>query len=505
MKGLFGRAGRVRSLGIAGAVSSIVLTVALPLGASAGAEESSLKGSSVGSSVVTRPVVQPGDIDTFYDTSNVTPTRVGEILRTQQAPYSGIFGDSTWAVPKSVQKIMYTTQNTAGVLTPVTGYVLEPTVPWRGDGPRPTLVIVRGTVGQGDHCAPSRNWPLDGQPDPVYSGRFVNLEGLYDMMFANQGVRVVVTDLIGMGTPGMHTYMNRDDQAHAMLDAARAARGLVEARGETFGAVALYGHSQGGGASSAAAEAQPAYAPDINLVAAYASAPPADLDAVQRNIDGSDLVGAIGFTINGLLARFPNLEPIIAASVTDEGSRVLENVAQMCTDDIMNEYGGTTTRQWITGGRSLTELAQEHPEAKAAMDAQLIGTGKPNVPVMIVSGRFDRNVAYGQAKHLAQNWCAKGVPVLYRDDFLPEIGTLGEYNHVAQSVSGATFGMPFIVDAFHGRTPQETAVCTNWNGNAGSSEADASSAMSSLPMSSGLVMPGSSQGGSSGREGSFVL
>ncbi|WP_235840550.1 lipase family protein [Corynebacterium liangguodongii] len=436
---------------------------------------------------MTRPVVAPGEVDPFYDTSTVTPVREGEILRTQQASYSGIFGDAALALPDSVDKIMYTTRDASGALTPVTGYVLEPAVPWRGEGERPTVVIVRGTVGQGDHCAPSRNWPLDGQPDPVNTGRFVNLEGLYDMVFADQGIRVVVTDLVGMGTQGTHTYMNRDDQAHAMLDAARAARTLVESRGGRFGQVGLYGHSQGGGASAAAAEAQPTYAPDINLAAAYASAPPADLDEVQRNIDGSDLVGAIGFTINGLLARYPSLAPIIEANVTPEGKDVLTRVSQMCTNDIMEEFGFQNTRQWITGERSLTELTRAFPETKAAMDDQVIGTGRPRVPVMIVSGPYDRNVAYGQAKHLAQTWCAKGVDVVYRDDFLPELGALGEYNHVAQAVSGGSFGIPFIVNAFYGRGPAAGTTCTNFNGNTGSSVADSSSALSSMPLSSGLM------------------
>ncbi|WP_019193966.1 lipase family protein [Corynebacterium timonense] len=471
----------------------------------AGAEEgSSLKGSSVGSSKVTTGTVEAGSADPFYDTSTVTPAKAGEILRHATAPYSGLFGDNDLALPDQVDKIMYTTTNAEGKLEPVTGYVLEPTVPWRGEGPRPTLVVVRGTVGQGDQCAPSRNWPLDGQPDPVYTGRFVNLEGLYDMMFANQGVRVVVTDLIGMGTPGTHTYMNRLDQAHAMLDAARAARNLVESRGETFGAVGLYGHSQGGGASTAAAEAQPEYAPDLNLVGAYASAPPADLNAVMANIDGSDLSGAIGFSVNGLVRRYPGLEKIIADNVNETGREALDTLSGMCTDEIMEKYGYDTTREWITGGRSLSELVAESPEAQQAIADQRIGNGAPKVPVMIVSGRFDRNVAYGQAKDLARAWCGKGVPVYYRDDIIPEIGPIGEYNHVAQSVSGGSFGIPFLMDRFHGRELDASTLCTNWNGNEGSSAVDLSSALSSLPLSSGLVAPGAGEGSSSGVHGSGI-
>ncbi|WKD56866.1 putative inactive lipase [Corynebacterium capitovis DSM 44611] len=464
-----------------GGVTLAAAVITVPAGADEG---SSLKGSSLGSSVVTKGVVQRGDGDPFYDTAGINPAKEGEILRTVKAPYSNILGPNDGAVPSEVDKVMYTTKNASGELTAVTGYVVEPTVPWTGGGPRPTLVVVRGTVGQGDQCAPSRNWPVDGQPDPVYSGRFVNLEGLYDMVFAHQGVRVVVSDLIGMGTAEMHTYMNRDDQAHAMLDAARAARTLVESRGEQFGKVALYGHSQGGGASAAAAEAQPEYAPDLNLVAAYASAPPADLDAVQKNIDGSDLAGVIGSTINGLAARYSSLRSVIDANVNDNGKAALENVATLCTDEIMDQYGYATTREWITGDRSLTELLLDNPDAARAMSDQFIGAGTPQVPVMVVSGRYDRNVDYSQAKSLARNWCAKGVNVYYRDDILPELGTLGEYNHVAQAASGSGFGMPFILARLRGDNADAPAYCTNFNGNGGSDAAALSAAVSSMPLSS---------------------
>nr|WP_306509263.1 lipase family protein [Corynebacterium xerosis] len=240
----------------------------------------------------------------------------------------------------------------------------------------------RGTVGQGDQCAPSRNWPLENQADPFTSGRRVNLEGLYDWAFAGAGVRVFVTDYVGMGTPRMHTYMNRAEQAHAMLDGARAARNLSGGNGK----VAFYGHSQGGGASAAAVEEAANYAPDLQVAAAYASAPPADLDAVQRNIDGSDLVGAIGFTINGLAARYPQLAPIMDANMSERGKATLEDLSTMCTDQITSTYGHQRTSEWTKDGRSLDAMLRDLPEGEAAMNDQFIGHGVPAAPTMIVTG-----------------------------------------------------------------------------------------------------------------------
>ena len=394
------------------------------------------------------PRVEKGDVDPFYDTAGLTPGAPGDVLRTLRAPYSPVFTGLDFSVPETAEKIMYSTTDMHGQPVPVSGYVVEPRVPWTGPGERPSVVIGRGTVGQGDQCAPSRNWPLDNQPDPIASGRKVALEGLYDWVFASAGVRVVVTDYVGMGTPGIHTYMNRAEQAHAMLDAARATRNLVTERGGAFGKVAFYGHSQGGGASASAAEAAGDYAPDLDVAGSYSSAPPADLNAVQRHIDGSDLTGAIGFTINGLVDRYPALNADLDAHLSPAGYAALDDLSTMCTDEISDKYGYHTTDEWTNSGQKLDALLDEIPAGKEAMEDQRLGKRAPEAPAMVISGPHDPTVDYQQAKDLAGQWCGLGAQVAYRDDFMPPIG---DYNHFIQAITGAPFGIGFLLDRFNER------------------------------------------------------
>ncbi|WP_284522663.1 lipase family protein [Corynebacterium aquatimens] len=87
------------------------------------------------------------------------------------------------------------------------------------------------------------------------------------------GYRVVVIDYIGLGSEGTHTYLNRVEQGHALIDAARA----TAKPGEKVG---FWGYSQGGGAAAAAAELVADYAPELNVVGTFAGAPPADPIAV---------------------------------------------------------------------------------------------------------------------------------------------------------------------------------------------------------------------------------
>ncbi len=75
------------------------------------------------------------------------------------------------------------------------------------------------------------------------------------------GVRVIVTGLIGLGTPGQHTYVNHTEEGHAALDAARA--GLAFADAPADSPIAFYEYSRGGGAAAGAAEHAASYAPEL--------------------------------------------------------------------------------------------------------------------------------------------------------------------------------------------------------------------------------------------------
>ena len=92
------------------------------------------------------------------------------------------------------------------------------------------------------------------------------------------GVAVVFTDYIGLGTlDRVHSYVNRVDEGHAVLDAARAAQqlaviGVPRVDVPDDGPVGIYGYSQGGGASAAAVELQPSYASELKLKGAAVGA-----------------------------------------------------------------------------------------------------------------------------------------------------------------------------------------------------------------------------------------
>lgn len=221
------------------------------------------------------------------------------------------------------------------------GFVIEPAREWTGAGPRPTLVFAPGTRGASDACAPSRGPWLAGFYPPITEESNPNYELAFYYAAVLYGMRVVVTDYIGLGTPGVHTYVNSVEEAHAVLDAARA----VTRAGEPVG---FSGYSQGGGAAAAAAELAAAYAPELDVKGTYAGAAPADLDVVKDAVDGSALTGVMGYAITGFAARDLDVAAEINGILTPEGQEFLRDNLSGCVRDSTRNWGGYDTRLLTT-------------------------------------------------------------------------------------------------------------------------------------------------------------
>ena len=136
-------------------------------------------------------------------------------------------------------RIMYRSTDARGNPNAVTGTYFEPHNPWPGAGPRPLIVYGPGTQGQGDQCAPSRQFNQGIHWSPWLDIGF-NYEELFVATMVACGFAIVMTDYDGLGTPGTHTYVNRAAQAQAMLDAARAAKRLPDTSLDPDGPIAFW-------------------------------------------------------------------------------------------------------------------------------------------------------------------------------------------------------------------------------------------------------------------------
>lgn len=332
----------------------------------------------------------------FYETPASLPSAPGMLVKSE--PSAFYLGPAKLIkLGKSSTRLMYTSTNAAGATVPVTGTYIASAAAWTGPGARPLISYAPGTQGVANSCAPS----YQGHEGVEYESTLIST-------LLSAGYDVVVTDYIGLGTQGIHTYMNRLDQGHAVLDAARAVRnaGLGGTTAQT--PVGLAGYSQGGGASASAAELAPVYAPDLNVKAAYAGSVPADLKQVITQIDGSLYNAFVMYSAQGLLeadgvapGSYLNAKGVAAYTATNA----------QCTLQAIPTTALVPTSTLTLSGQKLSVLAQSEPFS-ARLDRQKIGVGlAPKVPTLISHSVMDDVIPYQTGRDLARRWCAQGTRV----------------------------------------------------------------------------------------------
>ena len=384
----------------------------------------------------------------FYQPPDpLPPGQPGDLIRTEPSRLvlepSGQLG----AYVATGTRIMYRSTDARGNPVAVTGTYFEPDNPWPGNGPRPLISYAPGTHGQGDQCAPSR---LVNQGIHFSSGldiAFESEEGFIATMVA-RGFAIVVTDYEGLGTPGVHTYVNRVAEAQAVLDAARAAMRLPGTSLNPHGPVAFWGYSQGGGASASAVELAPSYAPELNVVGAYAGAPPADLAELMPYADGSALVGAVGYAINGLIAAYPEAEAAIRDKLTIYGEDLLNKTQNECIGEMILTFAFHHLQEYFT--EDPAQVIHEEPFA-GLFDLQRIGRYKPNAPVFIDINRYDPLVPWTAANQLGRDWCGLGADVQFWTNEQPPFLNKLVINHGLTWLVDGERGMQWITDRFNGQ------------------------------------------------------
>ncbi|HEX5198645.1 MAG TPA: lipase family protein [Actinoplanes sp.] len=361
-------------------------------------------------------------IPDFYTPPATLPAANGTLIRTEPLPLALSLPGLGSRLPGTATRIMYKSTDAGGGAVAVTGAYVEPAARWHGPGARPLVVLAPGTMGQGDQCSTSlalQKGLIIGTEDNQTT-LSIGYEVLAMYRLLAKGIAVVQTDYAGLGaTDRLHTYVNRLDEGHAVLDAARAAKALPDTSLTAQSVVGLYGYSQGGGAVASAAELQPSYAPDVRLKATYSGAPPANLAEVTAAIDGTELVGALGWAVNGFAQTEPGLRPLLDKYLSARGHDALRNLSTMCVGDALFGYAYQRSSAWTTTGQSLSQIIAAEPALKSFIGEQRIGTRKPAGVVRVATGVMDNLVPHAQARTMAADWCRRGGNVVYVPILLP--------------------------------------------------------------------------------------
>jgi hypothetical protein len=384
--------------------------------------------------------------DFYTPPDPLPPGQPGDLIRTEPSRLvlepSGQLG----AIIATGTRIMYRSTDARGKPIAVTGTYFEPDNPWPGPGPRPLISYAPGTQGQGNQCAPSRMF----NQGIHYSGGWdimFNYEELFVATMVARGFAIVMTDYEGLGTPPMHTYVNRLAEAQAVLDAARAAMRLPGTSLDPHGPVAFWGYSQGGGAVASAAELAPSYASELHIVGTYAGAPPADLKELFPYADGSALVGVVGYALNSAMAAYPEYADAIRSKLTPRGQAMLDSVSRQCVGQTIIDFAFRHLQPYFT--EDINELVNEEP-FNTLFELQRIGRYKPNAPVLINSNRYDPLVPWTAANQLGRDWCAQNADVEFRTDEEPPFLNKLVVNHALPMLVDGEPAMQWVADRFNG-------------------------------------------------------
>jgi acetyl esterase/lipase len=319
--------------------------------------------------------------EAFYAVPDpLPPGPPGALIRA--APIAGlsVLPDSrAWAV-------LYHSRDFDGRDVAVSGVVVTPAGA-AGPGGRPVVVWGHGSAGLADRCAPS-HWGLMGAFGPWLGG------------LLQQGVVVAATDYQGLGTPGLARTGIGLSAGRAVLDVARAARGLDAGAG---GRVVVSGHSEGGHAVLWAAELARAYAPELQVLGVAASAPGAELATTLRLSEFRPTAVTSGAML--IAVAWSDAYRVPLEVLTPAGRKALDRVRTTCLLELAKDPPTPAVRL----GDLLTT-----PPWPALLARNTPGHAATPAPIFLAQGADDDRVTPAATRALVQRLCRLGDTVELR-------------------------------------------------------------------------------------------
>lgn len=324
---------------------------------------------------------------------------------------------------KSIQVLRYNMPNVQGKQGKATALLMFPQTPQPKDGWR-VVVWEHGTVGIGDRCAPSNN-----ALDQDFKTTAVGL--------LKAGYVIVAPDFEGLGTPGIHPYLNLGSEAKSAIYAVQAIKQRY--KNQLNGAWMSVGQSQGGHGALGTAEyanddqhykGTVAAAPASNL-GLIALGAPAILDKLvtegKQAIAIEAYAGLLTFAAYatvGIKAYEPQFDykqvfelrsgeiAAYAEGSTGEQGECLEPLYSRFSTDI-KDFLKKNPNMTVLDYPALKKDFNENQTVKKFLFDNQPGTKKIKSPVMIIQGTADEAIPYLITEGLKDHLIELGTTVRF--------------------------------------------------------------------------------------------
>lgn len=276
-------------------------------------------------------------------------------------------------------RILYSAPNQHGTPAVSTAVVFLP----HGDPPPggwPVIAWAHGTVGIGDDCTPSAH--PRRERDNEYLSHWLD-----------EGYVVVGTDYVGLGTPGLMSYLNSAATAHSVVDSVKAVHRMDLPLSPKW---AIVGQSQGGSAAvnSAWWANRLTEGTDLDYRGVVATGTPANLERVAINAGpdiaaGQQLSPAAISYATFIIAGFREARPDIPIDsvLTATGRELVDKAETVCKRDMDHQVDGTKL------GELFSAPVNSLPGIGAALDAYMATpTTGYDRPIFLGQGLHDTDV-----------------------------------------------------------------------------------------------------------------
>ena len=349
--------------------------------------------------------------------------KLGQVIKKEKIE-TAIKGAQAW-------KIAYISSDVAGRKTIATATIISPVGSAPKEG-RPILAWAHGTTGSAQNCGPSQ---IIEPTRPLNEYFLTDGDSWTDFgipngqEFIDQGYVVVATDYQGLGGGGKHQYAVAQTNGRDVINSARAASSMKEVGAGKK--TVVYGWSQGGGATIAAAslpdyQALQGTAADKLQYLGFVALAPEDVAAMLPNAP-ADEAGATnlmnGFTqanvpnvflfahyvmgLWGTQAAFPGLQ--LTDVLTDEGAKAVDKLSKnKCIHVLADSFN------YAYGDNYKSLLKPEPSNSSAWVKAFIDGSVKPVkpvAPVVIYWGTKDTAVPPIMHELYQKQMCAMGANV----------------------------------------------------------------------------------------------
>ncbi len=269
------------------------------------------------------------------------------------------------------------------------------------EGGWPIVAWAHGTTGLGDDCSPSTKPRSDR--DAEYLGHWLD-----------QGYAVVASDYVGLGTPGLLSYLNGPATGQAIVDSVIAARSTDLPLAPTW---ALVGQSQGAGAAlNTAVRATELGAPaGLDYRGVVATGAPANIEHIFQwggpGFPPVNLPTGLNLYAFYILAGFRELHPELDlnAYLTPAGRDMVDAAETLCYGDMRAKVGDFQISQALS--RPLKDIPDVFGLLHRYMGTPAVGYDRP---VFLGQGLVDLDVPAPSALSLAAQMAAAGQPLELR-------------------------------------------------------------------------------------------